>query len=39
VRYAGKGYSGEINAKTCPAFVTGQGSLFVQPKGTLIMFR
>ena len=39
VRYAGKSYSGEINAKTCPAFVTGQGSLFVQPKGTMIMFR
>ena len=39
VRYAGKSYSGEINATTCPAFVTGQGSLFVQPKGTLIMFR
>jgi len=38
VRYAGKSYSGEINAKTCPAFVTGQGSLFVQPKGTMIMF-
>ena len=39
VRYAGKSYSGEINATTCPAFVTGQGTLFVQPKGTLIMFR
>ena len=39
VRYAGKSYSGEINATTCPAFVTGQGTLFVQPKGTMIMFR
>ena len=39
VRFAGRSYSGEINAQTCPAFITGQGALFVQPKGTLIMFR
>ncbi|MBR0503862.1 MAG: hypothetical protein IJJ84_00535, partial [Kiritimatiellae bacterium] len=39
VRYAGKNYSGEINAKTCPAFITGVGALYVRPKGTVIMLR
>ncbi len=39
VRYAGRNYSGEINAVTCPAFITGAGVLYVQPKGTVLMFR
>ena len=39
VRHAGKNYSGDINAQTCPAFITGVGALYVRPKGTVIMFR
>ena len=39
VRYAGRSVTGDINAETCPDFVTGVGSLFVLPKGTLILFR
>ena len=39
VRYAGRSVTGDINAETCPDFVTGVGSLFVQPKGTMILFR
>jgi hypothetical protein len=39
VRYAGRSVTGDINADTCPDFVTGVGSLFVLPKGTLILFR
>lgn len=39
VRYAGRSCIGEIDATTCPDFVTGVGSLFVRPKGTIILFR
>ena len=39
VRYAGRSVTGDINADTCPDFVTGVGSLYVQPKGTMILFR
>ena len=39
VRHAGRNYSGDINAQTCPAFITGVGALYVRPKGTVIMFR
>ena len=39
VRYAGRSYSGDINANTCPEFVIGSGAIFVQPKGTLLMIR
>ena len=39
VRYAGRKYVGEISAKTCPAFVTGTGTLLTQPNGMMIFIR
>lgn len=39
VRHAGRRFSGEISATTCPGFVTGAGALFVQPEGLLIIIR
>ena len=39
VVYDGKAYRGTVNAKTCPDFVTGPGTLEVVPSGTLLIFR
>ena len=39
VVYDGKSYRGTVNAKTCPDFVTGPGTLEVVPSGTLLIFR
>lgn len=36
--YAGHGRSGSLNAATC-AFIRGAGSVYVQPKGTLLLLR
>ena len=40
VVYDGKSYRGTVNAKTCPDFVTGPGTLEVVPdSGALLIFR
>ena len=39
VVYDGKSYRGTVNAKTCPDFVTGPGTLEAVSSGTLLIVR
>ena len=35
----GRSVTGIISAQTHPAFITGDGALEIQPKGTILLFR